>query len=503
MEQGNRHVVVIGSGFGGISAAAWLAKGGYTVTVLEKNSWVGGRARVLEAEGFRFDMGPSWYWMPEEHDRWFRELGADRRDHYDLHRVDPSYRVYFGDIVPGEERNVVDVPADRAGARAVFEQYERGAGAALDRYLADCARKYRIAMSSFIYRNFYTVFDFVNWAAIRNSPRLHLLQSYSGRIRRFFRHPYLRRMLEFPVVFLGSEARRTPAVYTLMNHIDFDLGTWYPHGGFGAVVQAMQRVAQGLGVSFEFNAEVTAINVEAGTARSVTVTQADGTTREVAADVVVANADYPWVEDTLLPEKYRSISPRRWEKAVLAPAVMNYYLGFDRPLDEFAHHTFFFDSDWDEHFDAVYNNPRWIDTPLFYLHVPSRTDRTCAPEGKEAMFLLVPVAPGLEDTEEQRQAYLDHTLARMEARTGKALRAHLVFQRSMSLSDFQRDYHAYRGNAFGLGQTLFQTAWFRPANRSRKVQNLYFAGQYTVPGTGTTMSMISGEVAAERIATGR
>ncbi len=503
MKQETSRVVVIGSGFGGISAAAWLAKKGYQVTVLEKNSWVGGRARVLEAEGFRFDMGPSWYWMPEEHDRWFRELGADRRDFYNVLRVDPSYRVYFGDIVPGEHRNVVDVPADREGARRVFESYEPGAGAALDRYLEDCARKYRISMSSFIYRNFYTILDFVNWTAIRNSPRLNLTQSYAGRIRKFFRHPYLQRMLEFPVVFLGSAARKTPAVYTLMNHIDFDLGTWYPDGGFGTVVEAMQKVAEGLGVTFRFGEEVTRINVSDGKARSVTVTAANGEVQEVEADHVVANADYPYVEQSLLAEQYRSISPRRWERAVLAPAVVNYYLGFDRKLDEFTHHTFFFDSDWNEHFDAVYDNPRWIEKPLFYLHVPSRTDPSCAPVGKEAVFLLIPSAPGLEDTPERRASYLEHALERMEARTGRPLRQHLVYQSSMSLNDFTRDYHAYKGNAFGLGQTLLQTAWFRPANRSRKVQNLYFAGQYTVPGTGTTMSMISGEVTAERIQSGR
>ena len=217
------------------------------------------------------------------------------------------------------------------------------------------------------------------------------------------------------------------------------------------------------------------------------------------ADVVVANADYPHVEMSLLPEEYRSIGPKRWERAALAPAVLNFYLGFDRPLDEFAHHTFFFDADWETHFDAVYRNPRWIDDPLFYLHVPSKTDPDSAPKGHEAVFLLIPVAPGLADSPERRQVYLDHALTRMEQRTGRRLRDHLVFQESMSLSDFEEAYHAYRGNAFGLGQTLFQTAWFRAANRSRRVGNLYYAGQYTVPGTGTTMSMISGEVVADRI----
>lgn len=500
-----KRAIVIGSGFGGISAAAFLARDGYEVTVLEKNEWVGGRARVLERNGYRFDMGPSWYWMPEEHDRWFAQFGVDRKGLYEIHRVSPSYRAFFGDVVPGEARNVVDVPADRAAARAVFEQYETGAAEALDDYLDDCRRKYDFAMGSFIYKNYYTIFDFLNRSAIANLPILSVLQSYGGRVRRRFQHPYLRRMLEFPVVFLGSSPTSTPAMYTLMSHIDFNLGTWYPDGGFGAVVRAMQQVAEKQGATFRFGHEVTAIDVQTvgrgrrGRAEAVQVRRSDGSTERIEADIIIANADYPHVERELIPATHRSISDRAWEKADLAPAVLNFYLGFDRRLDEFAHHTFFFDSDWENHFDAVYDHPRWIDDPLFYLHIPSKTDPSCAPPGHEAVFLLIPIAPGLSDSPERREVYLEHALTRMEERSGHQIRRHLVFQQSMSLKEFQADYHAYKGNAFGLGQTLFQTAWFRAANRSKRIGNLYYAGQYTVPGTGTTMSMISGEVVADRV----
>lgn len=491
--------VVIGSGFGGISAAAFLARDGHDVTVLEKNTWVGGRARVLEGEGFRFDMGPSWYWMPEEHDRWFTQFGVNREDYYAIHRVDPAYRVYFGDSEPAQENNVIDMPADHESARSVFESIEGGSGAAMDRYLADCKRKYDFAMGEFIYKNYYSIFDFVNAAAIANLPMLNIFQSYGGRVHSEFTHPYLQKMLEFPVVFLGSTARSTPAMYTLMNHIEFDLGTWYPEGGFGAVVTAMQNVAEKQGAAFRFDHEVVSIDVSGGQAKSVTARTAKGETVTVPADIVIANADYPWVEAHLLTEEYRSISARRWERAKLAPAVLNFYLGFDRELDEFAHHTFFFDTDWEDHFDAVYEHPRWIDDPLFYLHVPSRTDRSCAPKGQEAVFLLIPIAPGLEDTPERREWYFQRAMDRIAAQTGRDLRENLVYRSEMSLNEFERDYHAYKGNAFGLGQTLFQTAWFRTANRSKKVDNLYYAGQYTVPGTGTTMSMISGEVVSMRI----
>lgn len=498
-----KRVLVVGAGFGGLSAAAFLARDGYDVTVLEKNSWVGGRAREFTREGFRFDMGPSWYWMPREHDQWFQKMGRSREEFYEIHRVDPSYRVYF-DTPPGEGPEFyLDIPADPGEARKVFEGIEPGSGERLGRYLEDCAAKYTLAMDSFIFRNYYSIFDFLHPRVVPHLPRLNLFQSYAARVRRQVQSPALRKILEFPVVFLGSRAGKTPAVYTLMNHVDFSLGTWYPQGGFSAVARAMQQVCEDLGVRFRLGHEVTALRVEQGRARSASVHTQAGETYQEEFDQVVANADYHHVEQQLLSPEYRSVSPGQWDRLSLAPAVVNYYLAFDRPLDEFQHHTFFFDAPWEEHFQAVYEKPRWIDKPLFYLHLPSRTDRTCAPPGKEALFLLIPVAPGLEDTPKQRQIYLDQALDRMEEKTGRPLRKHLIFQETMSLREFSRDYHAFKGNAFGLGQTLFQTAWFRLKNRSKKVSNLYYAGQYTVPGTGTTMSMISGEVVASRLREGR
>ena len=493
-------VVVIGAGFGGISAAAYLARDGHEVTVFEKNAWVGGRARTLQQDGFTFDMGPSWYWMPDEHDRWFRDLGHDRRDHYQIHRVDPSYRAYFGDIQPHEPRNVVDMPADAERAAAVFESFEAGAGDRFRRHLAECARNYEFSIASFIYKNYYSVFDLMTPEVLGNLPHLHLLQSYGGRIERIFRHPYLRRMLEFPVVFLGSNPRRTPAVYTLMNHIDFNLGTWYPDGGFGRVVQSMQRVAESFGARFHFERPVRQVVYRGRRATGVDVSDRQGNRTRVAADIVVANADYHHVETQLLDRPARSISARRWNRVALAPAVLNFYLGLDTKLPELRHHTFFFDTDWDAHFAAVYRTPRWIEAPLFYAHMPSYSDPSAAPPGGEALFILVPVAAGLQDTPELRSRYLEVCLDRIAQRTGRDVRGHIVMQRSMAASDFVRDYHAYRGQAFGLGQTLLQTAYFRLANRSRRLRNLYYAGQFTVPGTGTTMSMISGRVVTERIA---
>lgn len=493
-----KHVVVIGAGFGGISAAAYLANAGYKVTVYEKNSWVGGRARVLDRDGYRFDMGPSWYWMPSEHDQWFTDMGVRREDYYAIHRVDPSYKVYYGDSVPGEERNVLTVPADFEKAKALFEAYEPGAGAKLEAFIEQAKRKYDFAMSGFIYRNFSSPLDMVNGTLVKNAHRLNLFSSYRSLIRRSFSHPYLQKILEFPVVFLGSSAQSTPAVYTLMNYIDFGLGTWYPEGGFGAVVRAMQDVAESKGARFVFNTEVTRIHSEDGRATRVTVGSGSEQV-DVTVDAVVANADYPFVENQLLAESDRSMPPKKWKKRTYAPAVLNFYLGFNRKLPTLEHHTFFFDTDWEDHFDAVYGNRRWPEDPLFYLHIPSKTDPACAPEGHEAMFVLVPCAIGLEDTDELRERYFNIVMDRIERLSGEKLRDAMVFRETMSIREFKADYNAHEGTAFGLGQTLFQTAWFRPMNRSRKLSNLYFAGHYTVPGTGTTMSMISGKLAAMRV----
>ena len=493
-------VLVIGAGFGGLSAAAYLARKGYQVTVVEKNSWPGGRAQAFEQDGYRFDMGPSWYWMPEEHDKWFSDLGFDRKKLYGLTRVDPSYTVFYGDPHQAEERRRLDVPANLDGAKAVFDQVEPGAAERLGAFLDQSRAKYDLAMGNFIYKNFYSIFDFLNWTSIRNLGTLNVLKNYRSMIRKYISHPDLQKILEFPVVFLGSSAKNTPAMYTLMNHIDFNLGTWYPDGGFSRVGTAMQEVCEELGVTFRFNTEVTALHTDAGRVSRVGI-RCDCDEDELTADIVVANADYPHVELNLLPRQARSIPERRWNRAALAPAVVNYYIGLNRKLDGLAHHTFFFDADWDEHFSAVYEKPRWIDNPLFYIHIPSKTDPDVAPEGGESMFILVPAAPGLEASELLRKRYFDNVFDRMEAHTGMSIRDSIVTYRDYSIEDFARDYNAYKGNAFGLGQTLFQTAYFRPPNKSKKLSNLYYAGQFTVPGTGTTMSTISGRVVADRVET--
>jgi phytoene desaturase len=390
----------------------------------------------------------------------------------------------------------LDVPADFDAACRVFEKVESGAGERLRSYIEQCGRKYRFAMENFIYKNYRSIFDFLNFTSLRNLSTLNVFSNYRDMIRRYISHPDLQKILEFPVVFLGSSAKTTPAMYTLMNYIDFSLGTWYPDGGFSGVADAMYRVCRELGVHFEFDTEVEAIESTGGRAGGLRLKNGDRRN----CDSVVANADYPHVELDLLDSAERSIPEKRWRKKSLAPAVLNYYVALDRRLEGLAHHTFFFDSDWDGHFDAVYGNtPRWVERPLFYIHMPSVTDPRVAPEGGEVLYILIPAACGLSASEKQREDFFRHAIARMEEHTGMDITSHIVRYSSYSHEEFSRDYHAYRGTAFGLGQTMMQTAYFRPPNRSKKLPNLYYTGHYTVPGTGTTMSTISGRVVAQRI----
>ena len=505
-------IAVIGAGFAGLSAASHLAHAGHRVVVIERLGREGGRAQVLHREGFRFDMGPSWYWMPAEHDRWFATLGKRRADYYAITQLNPSYGVHF-------KEHYYRVPPNGDQLRHLFEQITPGAGKALQRYLTQCRARYHIAMEHFIYRQFSSPLQLLNATTLRSIKTLALFSSYHRVVARAFAHPYIQKILSYPAVFLGSEPRATPAVYTLMNWIDLGLGSWYPEGGFGTVVQSMRKVAESLGVEFRFGTEcvgfihtqrggrgrIGAISVRATTpqppSRASTEPPHRSSARpeELAVSGVVASADYHHVEQELVAPAARRFSPRYWRRRSLAPSACNFYIGLNGSIEGLEHHTFFFDTDWNAHFNAVYRRPAHIKDPLFYLHAPSCTDRSCAPPGASALFVLIPLAPGLEDTERQRRSYFDTVCRRIEAHTGYDIRAHLRFVQSYSINDYRKDFNAYRGTAFGLGHTLFQTAAFRPPNRSRRVPNLYYCGQWTTPGTGTTMSMISGELAAARL----
>lgn len=486
--QKKRKVIVIGAGFGGISAAAYLARSGYDVTILEKNPWIGGRAQVYEKAGFRFDMGPSWYLLAKEFDKWFEDFHEARTEYYKVDVLAVQYKVFFS------QKDVYTLPSEESAAAKVFETIEPGAGKKLERYLKQCKQMYEISLKDFIYVNFNTIFDLFKWSVLKNLRSVKLFSRYRTQVRKTFKHRYIHALLEYPTVFLGSSAKSLPAVYTLMNWVDFGEGAMYPQGGYSGVAAAMKKVAEKQGVKFLTNAEVSELVI-----KNNVIVGVKTCSNHYDADIVVANADYHWIDQMLTPAPYRYASAKQWDKKKLAPSTLNFYLAFNTKIPELEAHTFFFDSDWDKNFDDVYQRKTMNEKPLFYVHVPSRVDTKVAPKNGEAVFVLIPIAPGVDDNEDIRKKYLQHILNRMEEMIGRRISGNLAFYKSYSVANYTEDYHAFKGTAFGLGQTLFQTASFRPPNKNKRIKNLYYTGQYTIPGTGVSMAMIGGKVVAERI----
>ncbi len=478
-------VIVIGSGFAGLSAASTLAQQGCEVTILEKNYQPGGRARLYHEEGFTFDMGPSWYWMPDVFEDYYRQFGHSVSDFYELRRLDPSYRVF----TQGDQK--ADVPAAYDSLVAFFESRESGAGARLEAFLAEAKTKYDIAMSDHVHRLSDSITEFLDLNTLLGTTRLQMFHSLKKVIRSRFKDPLLVSILEFPSLFLGATPETTPALYSMMNYADLVLGTWYPMGGMYEVIRAMVRIAEEQGVKIITGSEVTAIDVKQGVATGVICGAVHYT-----ADAVIATSDYHYTEQVLLPEQYRRYDEHYWGKRTMSPSALIYYLGVDRRLPGLLHHNLFFDEDFAVHAREIYSDPQWPSAPLFYVCAPSVTDPTVAPEGSENLFLLMPLAPGLQDTEEMRSRYFDIMIERLEQRIGMPIRDSIVVNRSYCIRDFEKDYHAYKGNAYGLANTLMQTAILKPKMRSAKVKNLLYAGQLTVPGPGVPPAIISGQIAA-------
>jgi len=483
-----KKVIVIGSGFSGLSAACFLAKSGFSVTVLEKNAVPGGRARQMRESGFVFDMGPSWYWMPDVFEAFFGAFGKKVSDYYDLVRLDPSYTVTFG------KGDVMEVPAGLAAYYEMFERYEPGSSRNLDKFLREAAYKYKVGMNEFVHKPGHSVMEFADTRVVASLFRLQMFRSMAKYLRTLFRNEQLIQLLEFPVLFLGATPERTPALYSLMNYADIQLGTWYPMGGMFRIVEGMVSLARELGAEILLEQEVTDIEVENGKAVAVRTANA-----RYEADIVVAGADYHHVEQHILSPEYRQYDARYWDKRVMAPSSLLFYLGIDKRLKNLHHHNLFFDEDFHQHAVEIYDKPQWPSKPLFYVSAPSVTDPTVAPAGMENLFVLIPLAPGLQDTAELREKYYHIVMERLERHTGQDIRPHVVYKKSYAHADFQSDYHAFKGNAYGLANTLLQTAFLKPKMKSRKLKNLYFTGQLTTPGPGVPPSLISGQVVAGEI----
>ncbi|MFO7721306.1 MAG: phytoene desaturase family protein [Gillisia sp.] len=476
----SKKVSVIGSGFASLAASCYLAKEGFDVTIYEKNNSIGGRARQLIKEGFTFDVGPSWYWMPDVFERFFADFDKSSSDFYELDKLNPAYKVFFGN----DEHILIEDTLEKI--YAAFEKEEPGSSKQLKKFIAQAQSNYEIAIKDLVYRPGVSPLELVTPVTIKKIGQF--FSTISRDVRKEFKNKKLVQLLEFPVLFLGAKPSDTPSFYSFMNYADFGLGTWHPKGGMYKVIEGMESLAKSLGVKIKTNSAVEKINVSNKIVSSLTI---DG--KEIATDIVVSGADYHHSE-TLLDPKYRQYSESYWDKKTFAPSSLLFYIGFDKKLKNIHHHNLFFDVDFDAHAKEIYDEPKWPEKPLFYANFTSVTDPGSAPENCENGFFLIPIAPGLEDNEKLREHYFEIIMDRFEELTKQKVRDNILFKESFCVNDFIKDYNSYKGNAYGMANTLLQTAFLRPKLKSGKVEGLFFTGQLTVPGPGVPPSLISGKL---------
>lgn len=486
----NKKVVVIGGGIGGLGVAGLFARKGYDVTLIEKNEHLGGRANIFEADGFRFDMGPSWYLAPDLFEHYFQLMGERVEDHLDLIKLSPSYRIFFDDEAS------LDITSNIERDAAAFDAIEAGAGEKLRAYLAQSEYQYKVATGHFLYKNYDRIWDFLNKRVMTEGQKLSVFSTMHKFVSRYFRSEKLRQVMEYTMVFLGTSPYEAPALYNLMSHMDLDQGVFYPRGGFYELIKALAAVAEKNGATLIANCPAAKIETSGGVARRVLAE--DG--RAFDADIVISNADMAFTETRLLNADARTYPERYWKKRVMAPSAFILYLGLREKVPQLTHHNLLFSSDWRRNFDEIYKDPKLPDEPSLYVCAPSVTDASVAPAGKENLFVLVPIAPGLEPDDGEKEEYARLVLKRIEAKMGvPGLREKIEFQRIYTVDDFAADYNAYRGSALGLAHTLRQTAIFRPKNKSKKVSNLFYVGAGTNPGIGTQICLISAELAYKRV----
>ena len=477
-----KNIAVIGSGFSSLAASCYLAKAGNCVTIYEKNKAIGGRARQLKKDGFTFDMGPTWYWMPDVFERFFKDFGKVPSDFYKLKKLSPAYRVYFG------ANDFITIGDSLEKICAAFESEEPGSSIKLRQFMAQALDNYNIAIKDLVYSPGVSPLELVTLKTMGKIGQF--FSTVSKDVRREFTNPKLISILEFPVLFLGAKPSKTPAFYSFMNYADFGLGTFHPENGMYSVVNGIKKLAEELGVSIKTDQNVEKIFVENGKASAILVNG-----EKITADVILSGADYHHTE-TLLEEKYRQYPANYWQKKTFAPSALLFYVGFDKKIENVDHHTLFFDVDFEKHSQEIYDAPKWPNDPLFYASFPSKTDESVSPEGKEAGIFLIPLAPGLDDIPEIREEYFEKIMDRFEKITNQEVKKNVIFKESFCLTDFVADYNSYKGNAYGLANTLLQTAFLRPKLKSGKVENLFFTGQLTVPGPGVPPALISGKLTA-------
>ena len=485
--ENKKNICVIGSGFSGLSSATYLANQGHNVYVLEKNSKLGGRARQFSSKGFTFDMGPSWYWMPDVFEKYFNDFDKNIEDYLKIKRLDPSYKVFFDD-------GHIDVPANYQELKDLFESMEEGSGDNLDLFISQAEKKYKVGIQNLVYKPGLSIKEFIDRDTITGVFQLDIFKSMHSHIRKYFKNEKIIKLLEFPILFLGATPKNTPALYSLMNFADIKLGTWFPEGGMYKIVEAMVDLAKEKGVKFYSSEEVKKFSyVDKKISHVIT------TKKTYDADYVVCSGDYQHFDQNILNQKYRNYSASYWDKRTLAPSSLLFYIGLDKKLKNISHHCLFFDKDFEKHAEEIYSTPRWPSEPLFYASFTSNTDKTVAPKNHENMFLLIPIAPDLEDNRIIRERYFDLIISRLEKLTKQNIKDHIIYKKSYGIRDFKKDYHSFKGNAYGLANTLFQTAILKPSIKNKKLDNLYFCGQLTVPGPGVPPSLISGNVVAKEL----
>jgi len=477
--QMGKKLVIIGGGFSSLAASCYLAKDGFDVTILEKNTTVGGRARQLKRDGFIFDIGPSFYWMPDVFESFFSDFGKKVSDYYSLDKLNPAYEVYFG------KDDSVKIADNFQDIKSTFESIEKGSGAKLQKFMDGAEHNYNVAIKDLVYQPGEKITEIITPTTAKKIGQF--FGTIKGSVRAKIKHPNLRKILEFPVLFLGAKPSNTPAFYNFMNYADFKLGTWHPKGGMYSVVEGMESLAKELGVKMITDSAVDKINASDGLVTSVS---ANGT--EYDCDLLLSGADYHHTETLLNGNK--QYSQKYWDKKTFAPSALLFFVGFDKKLDKLSHHTLFFDTDFEKHAETIYDTKSWPEKPLFYASFPSITDPTAAPEGKEAGVFLIPLAPDIEDTDEIREKYFMLLLQRLKDLTDQDLTDAVLFKESYCVKDFKKDYNSYKGNAYGLANTLLQTHVLRPKLKSKKLKNMYFTGQLTVPGPGVPPSIISGKI---------
>lgn len=483
--------IIIGSGFGGLGSACLLARAGWDVTVLEKNEQTGGRAGMFEAEGFRFDTGPSWYLMPDVFEHFFSLLGEDVNKRLKLKKLQPSYRVFYKDTFIK-----TDIHSDLEKDLHTVEQLEAGAAAGLKRYLEKSSYQYGIAKDRFMYKNYDSLKDFLTPEMVMEGRKLKVLRSMDKHVSKHFKTDTMQKLLQYPLVFLGASPYNAPAIYNIMSHIDFNMGVYYPMGGVYEIVRALQSIAEEHGAKFRLNTDVKKILVEGGKAVGVSLQNGN----ELRADIVISNADIHHTETQLLDKQHQTKSERYWRSRTMAPSALLMYLGVKGKIPELTHHNLLFSKDWKQNFKEIFNRPRWPKDPSLYVCMPSKTDPSVAPEGHENLFVLVPIAAGLKYDNALLESYADKTLKTIEKHMYvKDLRERIVYKKLFSVKDFEERYHSYQGSALGLAHTLKQTAIFRPNNINRKVRSLYYVGAGTNPGIGMPITLISAELMYKRL----